>query len=302
MVKSKGLAVAVVRMQVDELHAGHKFLIESMRALHEKVLIVLGASRALLSVTDPLPVAARRDMIQTAYPDVTVTALADEASDVEWSKNLDWLIGMFRTATGTGIEPPTLYGARDSFIQHYKGMFPTCTLTSPQSESGTDVRNAIQMEDDPAFRRGMIFAAKSLYPISFQTVDAAIIQQGKVLLGRKNRDGGGWRFIGGFVDPTDASLEDAILREVREETGLEVAQPTYIGSYRIDDPRYPKTGRDRILTAFFSMPVSFGFALARDDVDAVAWFDMQKLPPLVESHWPLGLAFRTHFFGALRAR
>jgi bifunctional NMN adenylyltransferase/nudix hydrolase len=292
--KSKALAVAVVRVQVDQLHDGHRFLIDSMRLLHEKVLVVIGDTAARLTPTDPLPVEARRDMIQSAYPDVTVTSLADMADDKVWSDALDWLVGMFNLACSTEGKP-VLYGARDSFLQHYVGRCPTCTLTSPESPSGTDVRKAIQLEDDPAFRRGMIFAAKHRFPVSYQTVDVAIIQNDKVLMARKNKDGGGWRFPGGFVDPTDLSLEHAARREAREETGLEIVREQYIGSYRINDPRYPPSGADRILTAFFAFDVAFGSAVAMDDIDEVAWFPCNNLPSLVEPHWPLGAAFRTYW-------
>jgi bifunctional NMN adenylyltransferase/nudix hydrolase len=297
--KSNALAVAVMRIQVPELHDGHRFILDAMTSMHEKVLVVIGDTEARLLPTDPLPVVARRDMLQHSYPNVTVTSLNDSASDDEWSKNLDGLIGMFLTATKS--ETAILYGGRDSFLKNYKGFRKTVELVSCESPSGSDVRQNIVIENHPAFRRGMIFAASHKYPVSFQTVDAAILDYNgaRVLLARKTKDGGGWRFPGGFVNPEDESLENAAMREAREETGLEVGDPDYIGSYRINDYRY--TGSDRILTAFFALRLVFGSPVAADDVDEVAWFPIGQLPPLVESHWPLGLAFRAHFLGVNRA-
>jgi bifunctional NMN adenylyltransferase/nudix hydrolase len=275
-VKSKALAVAVMRVQVPELHDGHRFLLDAMTAMHEKVLVVIGDTEARLSLHDPLPPNTRRDMIQAAYPNVTVTFLTDAPSDEEWSKSLDWLIGMFRTAMGTQNEGVVLYGARDSFLQHYLGRFKTIELDSPASVSGTEVRAAVQEENDPGFRRGMIYASKHRYPVSFQTVDAAILSGGRVLLGRKKRDGSKWRFVGGFVDPSDPSLEGAVAREVREETGLEVATVRYIGSERIDDYRY-RIGYDKILSALFVVTIMFGAPKAGDDLDEVKWFEFADL-------------------------
>lgn len=297
--KLKSLGVAVMRVQVDELHAGHRFLLDSMSAIHEKVLVVLGDTEARLSPADPLPAEARRALVQRSYPDVTVTFIADQPSDVEWSKTLDMVVDMFQIACGT-MGPSVLYGSRDSFLDHYHGKLPMTRLASPASASGTEVRAGIELEDDPAFRRGMIFASKYKYPTVFPTVDVAIMRDGKVLLGRKQRDGGKWRFIGGFVAPSDTSMAQAALREAREETGLEVGDPDYIGSCQIDDYRYPKTGSDRIMTSFFSVRYLFGAAVAADDISEVEWFPAASLPPLVEAHWPLGLMYVTHFYGAAR--
>jgi bifunctional NMN adenylyltransferase/nudix hydrolase len=60
------------------------------------------------------------------------------------------------------------------------------------------------------------------YPTSFQATDCVIIHReaGKLLLGKKKIQTG-WRFLGGFVDPKDDSLELANARERQEEAGLD---------------------------------------------------------------------------------
>jgi 8-oxo-dGTP pyrophosphatase MutT (NUDIX family) len=60
-------------------------------------------------------------------------------------------------------------------------------------------------------------------------VSALIEQDGKLLLERR-RDTGQWGLIGGRVE-LDESLEQALLKEVREETGLTVTGYGFFGTF-----------------------------------------------------------------------
>lgn len=51
--------------------------------------------------------------------------------------------------------------------------------------------------------------------------------EGKVLAVTRKDDHNDWGFPGGKIDPEDATPEDAIRREVKEETGLELANLTF---------------------------------------------------------------------------
>src|SRR5438552_3795321 len=88
------------------------------------------------------------------------------------------------------------------------------------------------------------------YPTVFPTVDIIIERDGKLLLGRKSTQEQ-FRFVGGFADPAlDNSYENAAIRETKEETTLDVKSVRYLGSARIDDPRYRGTP-DCIITHLF---------------------------------------------------
>jgi len=52
-------------------------------------------------------------------------------------------------------------------------------------------------------------------------VGLGVDPQGRVLLARHRFGAPQWRFLGGFLSPSER-LEDALAREVREETGLEI--------------------------------------------------------------------------------
>jgi bifunctional NMN adenylyltransferase/nudix hydrolase len=92
------------------------------------------------------------------------------------------------------------------------------------------------------------------YPPTFVTVDTVVIQSGHILLiKRKAAPGRGlWALPGGFLDPFE-SLEDAAIRELREETKISVPDPVLRGSIKsrevFDDPFRSQRGRT-ITTAF----------------------------------------------------
>ncbi len=75
-------------------------------------------------------------------------------------------------------------------------------------------------------------------------VGAIIPRQSGVLLLRRRKDDflpGIYEMPGGAVEP-DESFQEAILREVREETGLEVRRVNdYLGSFDYEDERGEKT-------------------------------------------------------------
>jgi bifunctional NMN adenylyltransferase/nudix hydrolase len=134
---------------------------------------------------------------------------------------------------------------------------------------------------------------KIVYDTSFQATDAVIrnAQNDMFLLGK--RDKGLWRFIGGFVDPKDASLEDSAKRERIEEAGinLECDNPKYLFSFRVNDPRY-RESRHKIMSAVFLHDYIFGFARAGDDIKHVEWFAAYLIRAnykdlIVETHWPI---------------
>jgi 8-oxo-dGTP diphosphatase len=74
------------------------------------------------------------------------------------------------------------------------------------------------------------------------TVDAVWVARGKVLLVRRGRPPfqGRWAFPGGFVE-TNETVEEAVVRELKEETGLRPAAIQLLGVYsRVGrDPRGP---------------------------------------------------------------
>jgi bifunctional NMN adenylyltransferase/nudix hydrolase len=279
---------------VPELHDGHHYLLDTITTMHEHVLVVIGETETRLTKDDPLTYEMRRDMLKKAYPHVLITRLADQPSDTLWSLSLDELIHRWLVDLPGALEP-VLYGGRDSFLNHYWGRIRTFELPPAGDLSGAKEREKVQPKNTADFRRGMIYAAKHKYPMTYMTVDIAIIdREGDIILGVKNRDGGFARFVGGHVAVTDGSLEEAAKREMREETGMEPGDMTYLGSFVIDDFRYRDTG-DRIMTALFVTRPAFGAPTPNDDIDKIAVVDTEELlEMIVPEHRRLAEALLAH--------
>lgn len=71
------------------------------------------------------------------------------------------------------------------------------------------------------------------YPVIFQTVDAIVIQSGHVLLVRRKAAPGEGLYAmpGGFVNVNE-TIENALIRELREETKIKVPEPVLRGSIK----------------------------------------------------------------------
>lgn len=134
------------------------------------------------------------------------------------------------------------------------------------------------------------------YPTVFATVDVVIERDGKLLLGRKATQQK-FRFVGGFADPAlDNSYEDAAKREAKEETTLLVSKVNYLGSTRIDDPRYRGT-EDCIITHLFLAEEWEGTPAASDDIAELKWFSIEEISPatFVDEHRVLWELFKEKF-------
>lgn len=277
------VGVIVGRFQVAALHQGHHDLINEVLGRHRKVIVILGVAPTANSMNNPLDFEARKQMLMSAYPQLTVLYVKDVGNDLLWSQNVDRVIGDVLTPNQTAL----LYGSRDSFISGYLGRFDTYELPAAHLYSGTNAREDIGKGavDSPDFRAGVIWASRNRWPISYQTVDIALFNREwtKLLLAHKPGEDG-WRLPGGFADPRSDSLEADAKRELLEETGLAGEDLVYVRSFRVDDWRY-RHEPDCIKTALFVGRIfdRDKEALANDDIDRVLWADIEDLDPTAQT-------------------
>lgn len=287
------VGVIVGRFQLDKLHSAHKALIDFVVEKHHRVIILLGTNSTLSTRNNPLSWGMRANMINQDYPDILCLPIQDRVSDELWSKDLDEKIRN-NLANDTAV----LYGGRDSFIPHYTGKFETRELQAADYEdefSATRVRENIAKaptRGSEDFRAGVIWAVHNQFPKVYPTVDVAIFNKNpypnhyeimdevhkeplQILLGRKP-DEKKYCLIGGFADPNNDSYERDAKREAREETGLEVSEPVYVGSYPVSDWRY-RDEVDQVKTLLFTCYKIYGGAKANDDIEEVKWFELEEL-------------------------
>ena len=130
---------------------------------------------------------------------------------------------------------------------------------------------------------GFVRYANPLPAVAALVVD----DEGRLLLGRRafEPDAGMWDTIGGFLDEEEDAV-DALRREVREETGLELEVLDFLG-YWLE----PYDGR--IVLCFTWTARVRGDGRAADDLVELRWFEPAELPPPAElafTHYPAVLA------------
>ena len=111
-------------------------------------------------------------------------------------------------------------------------------------------------------------------------VAAVVVNEaGEVLLGRR-ADTGEWASIAGILEPGEQPAE-AIVREIREEAGVE-AEVLDLLALRTDEPvRYPNGDAAQYLTILFLCRYVSGEAHVADDESVeIAWFSPTTLPPM----------------------
>lgn len=284
--------VVIGRFQTDWLTSGHTDLIMEAYNRLGKVLIIVGESNGPFTDKNPLPAVVVADMVRqcvAAEAVLDVLIVQDHPDDRVWSERIDNVL--------SGFHFPILYGSRDSFIKSYTGIYP-CEEIAPvdgrvsatkERERYKGLHNYINTAE---FRAGIIYATQNRFPTTYPTVDIAVLDEYgspscKILLGRKP----GWKswvLPGGFVDPTDPSLEYAAWRELSEEVvGLDVHGLKYLASLKIDDARYRGT-KDGIISSLFVAWKLEGFEQAGDDLEEVKWFTFKDaLSVVAANHKPL---------------
>jgi ADP-ribose pyrophosphatase YjhB (NUDIX family) len=129
---------------------------------------------------------------------------------------------------------------------------------------------------------GSVFYAGPAPAVSVVLTDDA----GRLLLARRacEPDAGLWDLPGGFLEE-DEHPYDAIRRELREETGLEVEPGAFLTCY-MDGYRDGEWDSSALSLVWEARIVSVRRPVPGDDVSELRWFERAELPP------PEACAFR----------
>lgn len=125
------------------------------------------------------------------------------------------------------------------------------------------------------------------YPRLMLTVDAVVFRingdKPEVLLIQRKHDpyAGMWALPGGFVD-MDETVEEAIVRELEEETSLKANNLRQLHTFSEigRDPR----GRTVSVTFFGLTEMDNSTVIGGDDAKDAQWFAVENLPQLAFDH------------------
>ncbi|WP_285115588.1 NUDIX domain-containing protein [Leifsonia sp. fls2-241-R2A-40a] len=114
----------------------------------------------------------------------------------------------------------------------------------------------------------------------------AVIRDGdRFLLGR-HAHSGLWSFIGGGIEPGEEP-QDALEREVLEETGARIRVGRIIGAYGGEPQmvQYPNGDRVGYVSVAYECELLSAAAPDLDELLELAWFDLEAIADLPHRDW-----------------
>jgi len=118
------------------------------------------------------------------------------------------------------------------------------------------------------------------------SIIAAVVHNGKVLVvNEKSKKKNGYKFVTGYVDEGE-TMEEAVIREVKEETGLDVVVKGLIGVRHLNRFKY---GNHDISFAFLATPKTDNVDTVPDmeEIEKVSWITIEEFkqhPPVFALH------------------
>lgn len=248
------------------LHNAHVEIIRKAKELAEKVIVVVGSANQPRTFKNPFSFEERKKLLCENCGDLIVYSNYDTLyNDEAWVVRVQDIVA----SSTEEKEKIAIIGHKKDESSFYLDMFPQWDLVHvPLIEelNASQIRELYFRSDfNPNFIKSVVpdstfnflleFAkteeyqqiirevefiqkykaqyAAFPYPPTFVTVDAVVIQSGHILMIRRRAEPGRGLLAlpGGFLDAAgDRSLEAAMIRELKEETGLKVPAPVLRGN------------------------------------------------------------------------
>jgi bifunctional NMN adenylyltransferase/nudix hydrolase len=323
------------------LHNAHLEIIKRCTALTDQLVIIAGSANQPRTYKNPFTFAERQKMILDATLGLSMRVYVEPNidtiyNDQAWAVRVQGIHSKYRIL-GTKdaiighkkddssfyldmfpqwdyvnveqIEPLSAVDIRDLYFKEsvnynfLKGVIPETTYDFLQDFAHTEEYRQIIREREFVANYKKQYASLP-YPPIFSTADAVVIQSGHVLMIRRRAEPGKglWALPGGYVNAnTDRSVEDAAIRELREETGIKVPAPVLRGNIKRSKvfDAIDRSARGRIITHAFHIELPDGElpkVKGQDDADKARWVPIAevKSEECFEDHYEI----LQHFLGA----
>jgi bifunctional NMN adenylyltransferase/nudix hydrolase len=177
-----------------------------------------------------------------------------------------------------------LYFKRDTNMNFIKNVVPQSTFDFLVSFKNTPEYEQIIREREFVETYKKQYASLP-YPPIFSTADAIVVQSGHILLIKRRAEPGKglWALPGGYVNAnTDKSVEDAAIRELREETMIKVPAPVLRGNIKVTRvfDAIDRSPRGRIITHAFYIQLPDGElpkVKGSDDAEKAKWIPLSEV-------------------------
>jgi bifunctional NMN adenylyltransferase/nudix hydrolase len=339
MSKKYDTLVLIGRFQ--PFHTAHLLLAHRATALADKLVFICGSANQPRTYKNPFTFAERYRMIKHATGglalDIQVEANPDTIyNDQAWAVRVQAIVAK-NTKPGERVgiighkkDPSSfyldmfpqwgfeevellepldatdireLYFKRDVNMKFIKGVVPQTTYDFLDEFKDTAEYEQVIKEREFVVNYKKQYASLP-YPPIFSTADAVVIQSGHVLMVKRRAEPGKglWALPGGYVNAnTDKSVEDAAIRELREETQIKVPAPVLRGSIvrsKVFDA-IDRSPRGRIITHAFYIQLPDGElpkVKGSDDAEKARWVPIAEVrsEECFEDHYEI----LQHFLGA----
>lgn len=323
------------------IHNAHLEIIKRATALCEQLIIVTGSANQPRTYKNPFTSAERERMIKYAAGGlsmlINIEANPDTIyNDQAWAVRVQALVAK-HTKPGakvgiighkkddssfyldmfpqwgfenvelieflSAVNIRDLYFKRDVNMSFIKGVVPESTFNFLVEFKDTPEYEQIIREREFVANYKKQYASLP-YPPIFSTADAVVIQSGHILMIKRRAEPGKglWALPGGYVNAnTDKSVEDAAIRELREETMIKVPAPVLRGSIvrsKVFDA-IDRSPRGRIITHAFFIQLPDGElpkVKGSDDAEKARWVPIAEVrsEECFEDHYEI----IQHFLGA----
>lgn len=332
MTKKYDAIVFIGRFQ--PFHNAHLSIIQSAAELAEKVIVVVGSANQPRTFKNPFSFEERENLIQDTLMGLETELIIESNYDTiynddSWAARVQNIVNN-HTNEDSKIG---IIGHKKDESSFYLDMFPQWELIEVdliEELSASQIRQLYFKEDfNPNFIKGVVpsnvleylldFAktdeyeqilreiefvekyksqyASFPYPPTFVTVDAVVVQSGHILMIRRRAEPGKGLLAlpGGFLDAlSDKTLEDAMIRELREETCLKVPTPVLRGNIvetKVFDAIQRST-RGRTITHAFHIKLPNGElpkVKRGSDAASAKWIPISKVNPseCYEDHYEI---------------